>query len=293
MPASVWSPLTRGMVWLSRAARSRRRRRRRTRRSRRATLSEELPSIVLMLPSAPTDSTMPMCSSHTIRSPGCGGRARGQRLAGALAPGHHVVDAAVALTAVADRHAGLAGGPGDEVGAPRAGPGCAGRGLAVLGDARRVVGAGRLLGDCRPRRRTAVEHRLAGGGAAGLDGSGRGGGGGALEGGRERRRRRRGRRGRHGLRRREHRLQLRDAAERGLQAHRGQAATAGVRDLAEHGGPLLGGDLRAAVLGHVRLGGGADAARAAARRPPARAGSRPSPPGVEAWKPVTPCSMSG
>ena len=39
---------------------------------RRATLSEELPSIVLMLPSAPTDSTMPMCSSQTIRSPGCG-----------------------------------------------------------------------------------------------------------------------------------------------------------------------------------------------------------------------------
>src|SRR6188768_2258322 len=36
------------------------------------TLSDELPSIVLIVPSAPTDSTTPMCSSHTMRSPGCG-----------------------------------------------------------------------------------------------------------------------------------------------------------------------------------------------------------------------------
>ena len=62
---------------ISRAARSRRRRRRRRRRCAATTRSEELPSIVWMLPSAPTDSTMPMCSSQTIRSPGCGrGRCR-------------------------------------------------------------------------------------------------------------------------------------------------------------------------------------------------------------------------
>src|SRR3954452_16365406 len=36
------------------------------------TLSDELPSIVLIVPSVPTDSTTPMCSSQTIRSPGCG-----------------------------------------------------------------------------------------------------------------------------------------------------------------------------------------------------------------------------
>ena len=36
------------------------------------TWSDELPSIVLIVPSAPTDSTTPMCSSQTIRSPGCG-----------------------------------------------------------------------------------------------------------------------------------------------------------------------------------------------------------------------------
>jgi hypothetical protein len=44
---------------------------------RRLALSDELPSIVLIEPSAPTDSTMPMCSSQTIRSPGCGEPAAG------------------------------------------------------------------------------------------------------------------------------------------------------------------------------------------------------------------------
>ena len=39
---------------------------------RRATWSDELPSIVLIVPSVPTDSTTPMCSSQTIRSPGWG-----------------------------------------------------------------------------------------------------------------------------------------------------------------------------------------------------------------------------
>src|ERR671932_429542 len=40
--------------------------------TRRDTRSDELPSIVWMLPSGRTDSTMPMCSSQTMRSPGFG-----------------------------------------------------------------------------------------------------------------------------------------------------------------------------------------------------------------------------
>src|SRR4051812_401340 len=68
------------------------------------------------------------------------------RLPGLLRPGVHVVDAAEALTAVTQRDARLARGPRGEVRAPRANP-RAGRGLAKLCDAGRVVGAGRLLLD--------------------------------------------------------------------------------------------------------------------------------------------------
>src|SRR3954449_5110827 len=39
---------------------------------RRDTWSDELPSMVWTEPSGSTDSTTPMCSSQTIRSPGCG-----------------------------------------------------------------------------------------------------------------------------------------------------------------------------------------------------------------------------
>src|SRR4051795_452909 len=44
--------------------------------------------------------------------------AGGHRLAGALGPGPDVVHAAEALAGLAERHAGFAGGPGDEVGTP-------------------------------------------------------------------------------------------------------------------------------------------------------------------------------
>jgi hypothetical protein len=64
---------------------------------------------------------------------GQGGRG-GHRLAGALGPGPDVVDAAEALTRVAERRAGLAGRPADEVRTPGADAG-AGGGPAVLGDA--------------------------------------------------------------------------------------------------------------------------------------------------------------
>src|SRR5205085_9284838 len=67
------------------------------------------------------------------------------RAAGALRPGIERIDGAEALALVADRSAGLARRPGDEVGAPRSRARIAGRGSAVLRDPRRVVGTGRLL----------------------------------------------------------------------------------------------------------------------------------------------------
>ena len=186
---------------------------------------------MLMLPSAPTDSTMPMCSSQTIRSPGCGwSLPAGIALPARWPQAHHVVDAAEAL-------AGCRRSARRPRGRPRRrsrrttgpGPGAPAVAWRNWRDARRVVRAGRLLGRRRPRRAHGGEHRLAGGSAARRD---------AVRprwwrsrpGGRTRTRSARGggRRGRHGLRRREHRLQLRDAGERGVQAHRDQAATAGV-----------------------------------------------------------------
>src|SRR3954468_16893558 len=95
------------------------------------------------------------------------------RLAVLLGPGVDVVDAPEALAGVAQRDTRAAGGPGDEVGAP--GPDArAGGGLAVLGDARGVVGARRLLGHA-DLVADGVEHGLAGRGAAAGAGGGRGG----------------------------------------------------------------------------------------------------------------------
>src|SRR5438105_1725496 len=69
----------------------------------------------------------------------------GDRPAGALRPRVERVDGSEALALLAERHAGLARGPGGEVRAPRA-DAAAGRRLAVLRDPRRVVGPRRLLG---------------------------------------------------------------------------------------------------------------------------------------------------
>ena len=220
---------------------------------------------------------MPMCSSQTIRSPGCGVlRAGGDRLAGALRPGPHVVDAAEALAGVAERRAGLAGGPGDEVRAPRADAG-AGGGLAVLRDPRRVVGAGRLLGRRRPPGAARLTIAWPAGGAAGRRQRGRAGRRSAGQAGARARERRScaakprspsvataRRRRRAGCGGASSALQLRDAAGEWpprLIATASRRRSSLARDLrgatSTH---CCGGDLRAAVLGDVRLGGGADAA---------------------------------
>src|SRR3954453_15885379 len=68
------------------------------------------------------------------------------RAPAALGPGVERVYGAEALAVVADRHPGLPARPRREVSAPRAGAGGPRRGRAVLGDSRRVVRAGRLLG---------------------------------------------------------------------------------------------------------------------------------------------------
>ena len=108
------------------------------------TRSEELPSIVWIVPSPSTFLTTPMCPSQTIRSPGCGVTPPpvfGIALPALLRPRVDVVHAAEALAVVAERHACLAGGPGSEVRAPRADAGAGGR-LAVLGDARESLEPG-------------------------------------------------------------------------------------------------------------------------------------------------------
>ena len=200
---------------------------------RRVTASDELPSIVWIEPSGRTASTTPMCSSQTIRSPGCGVPLPGRdRLARALGPGVDVVDAAEALARVAERDARLAGRPRREVRAPRP-DAAAGRRLAVLRDARRVVGAGRLLG-LADLLADEVDDRLPGGRAAGgaRERLGRGERGrrhaGAeaglrvLEGAHERRgRRRRGGRRRDGLGLQQ-RVELGDPGDRDFEGHRPQ-----------------------------------------------------------------------
>ena len=133
---------------------------------RRVTALEELPSIVWILPSGSTDSTMPMCvAPQTIRSPACGGvpEAAGFQRPVRCAQSATRADRAEALAGLADRGARALRGPGDEVGTPRADAG-AGRGGPVVGDPRRVVGAGRLLGltDLALGER---QRALAGGGA--------------------------------------------------------------------------------------------------------------------------------
>src|SRR5262249_29834131 len=141
------------------------------------------------------------------------------RLAGLLRPGVHVVDAPEALAVVAERHARLAGGPRGEVGAPRT-HARAGRRLAELRDARRVIRAGRLLLDADLLGEE-VRDRLPGGGglrrrrerrgrtgALQLGGEARGGG----------RRLRGGRRGSGGDGV-EHALQLSHAGEGDFEAH--------------------------------------------------------------------------
>ena len=140
-----------GRLRPSRAGRSRSRRRRRGRRCGGRPCPRSCPRWCGCCRRASTDSTMPMWREpQTMRSPGCGGSAGRERAAGALAPLLDGDRRAQALALLADRRAGLLGGPGDEVGAPRA-DAAAGGGLAVLGDARGVVGARRLLGLRRPR----------------------------------------------------------------------------------------------------------------------------------------------
>ena len=293
------APIPAGRRRLSRGARSRRRRRRRTRRCGGRPCSRSCPRSCGSQPSAPTDSTMPMCSSQTIRSPGCGGALPARdRLAGALAPGPDVVDAAEALAGVADRHAGLAGGPGDEVGAPRADAGRAGGGLAELRDPRRVVGAGRLLGHADlglgGGERGLAGGRAAGGGhrAAAVAPGGRPAAwqrlreGGRASPARGRRRRRR---------RREQRLQLRRCARAWLsrlmrvRPRRRLAATS-----RSTSAQLLGGHLGACGARCTCAWAAAPTrSRSAASATSSRRISRHLVPACAAWKPVTPCSISG
>src|SRR4051794_24105169 len=144
---------------------------------------------------------------------------------------------------VADGHAGAAGEPRREVGAPRARAGRAGGGAAVLGDARRVVGARRLLGlaDLGLRHRDHARGGRAAGRGGGRGDGARGGGacrGGGAGGGRagdrggaqhlrevvaRRRRRRGGRRGRRGGGGGggpdEQRVELRDPGHGGVETH--------------------------------------------------------------------------
>ena len=97
------------------------RHRRRRRRYAAGDLFEELPSMVWMRPSGRTDSTMPMWRpSQTMRSPGCGCWPAGTARPVRCAQSQVAATRAEALALLAERRAGLLGGPGDEVVAPRA-----------------------------------------------------------------------------------------------------------------------------------------------------------------------------
>src|SRR4051794_22925372 len=102
--------------------------------------------MVLMVPSAPTDFTMPMCSPQTIRSPGLGRPEPAGTARCACWAQDHTASTEPKPWIVAQRLAGLTRHPRHEVGAPRAHAGVARGGAAVLGDAGRVVRAGRGLG---------------------------------------------------------------------------------------------------------------------------------------------------
>src|SRR5438067_7338476 len=110
------------------------------------------------------------------------------RPAGLLRPGVERIDGAEALALVADRGAGLARRPGDEVGAPRSRARIASGGSAVLRDAGRVVRSGRLLGLpdlTRGGGDDAGAHAVAGDGPHRGGGGTRGGPHGPLKGGGE------------------------------------------------------------------------------------------------------------
>ena len=71
-----------------------------------------MPSIVLIRPSGPTDSTTPMCSSQTIRSPGCG-------VAPAQAPAAPGTSAGQAIVALIQKEVGQAEQPPGSNDSPR------------------------------------------------------------------------------------------------------------------------------------------------------------------------------
>src|SRR3954447_8306769 len=142
------------------------------------------------------------------------------RTAGALRPGIERIDGTEALALVANRGAGLARCPGDEVGAPRSRARVAGRGSAVLRDPRRVVGTGRLLGLTHLARgggHDARAHAVAGDGGH----RSRGGGGGGSH--RALKSRREGRTGRRSgwsrLRRGEGAVERLDPSQDGFETH--------------------------------------------------------------------------